>query len=110
MVRIGSDKSFARKMDSIGWALFFVWVGVALLTNVSWTWALVGTAIIILGIQAILLLKGESIDLFMSAVGVVLLGGAVAHIYALRWSLFPAFLIVVGLVMLADTLRRPTRN
>lgn len=101
----GANSTFARSVDSVGWALFFVWVGVALLANLSWTVSLVGTAAIILAVQGTLFLRHERLDVFMSAVGVVLLIGAVADVYGSAWSLFPALLIVIGIAMLADTLR-----
>jgi hypothetical protein len=43
----------------------------------------------------------------MAAVGLVLLIGAVADVYGSPSSLFPALLIVIGIAMLADTLRGP---
>lgn len=103
--RSGSNSRIARSIDSVGWALFFMWVGIALLANLSWTVSLIGTAAIILAVQAILFFRRERLDVFMSAVGVVLLIGAVADVYGSPMSLFPALLIVIGIAMLADTMR-----
>ena len=103
--RFGATSTFSRSVDSIGWALFFMWVGVALLANLSWTVSLIGTAAIILAVQVTVYFRGERPDVFMAAVGVVLLIGVVTHIYGSVWSLFPALLIVIGIAMLADTLR-----
>ncbi len=103
--RFAANSSFARSIDSVGWALFFMWIGIALLASFSWTVSLVGTAVIILAVQAILAFRGERLDVFMAAVGVVLLIGAVADVYGSPWSLFPVLLIVIGIAMLADTLR-----
>lgn len=33
--RLGANSTFARSIDSIGWALFFMWVGIALLAHVD---------------------------------------------------------------------------
>lgn len=104
--RLGTHTTFARSIDAAGWALFFMWVGVALLAGFSWTVSLIGTALIILSVQAILLFRRESLDVFMAAVGAVLLVGAVADIYSSIWSLFPALLIVVGIAMFVDSFRR----
>lgn len=101
----GRNSTFNRSIDSVGWALFFMWVGIALLSNFSWTVSLVGTAAIILGVQATLLVRGERLDVFMAAVGVVLVIGAVADVYGSPWSLFPTLLIVIGISMLVDTIR-----
>ena len=111
MSRSGANSTFSRSIDTIGWASFFVWVGIALLANLSWTVALVGTATIILAVQAILFARGERLDVFMLALGVVVLIGAVTDVYGSIWSLFPALLIVIGIAMFADTLRgRPTNE
>lgn len=103
--RFRGNSTFARSVDSVGWALFFMWVGVVLLANLSWTVSLIGTAAIILAVQGTLYFRGERLDVFMAAVGVVLLVGAVTDVYGSVWSLFPALLIVIGIAMLADTLR-----
>jgi hypothetical protein len=82
-----------------------MWVGVALLANFSWTVSLIGTAAIIIAVQATLFFRGERLDVFMTAIGVVLLIGAFADVYGSPWSLFPTLLIVIGIAMLVDTLR-----
>jgi len=103
--RVAPKQSLAHTIDSIGWAVFFIWTGVALLVGVDFTWFLIGTAVIILGVEAMLRLKGEKIDVFVSAVGLVLLGGAIADTFGSPWYLIPVLLIVIGLAMLATTVR-----
>ena len=105
LTRFYTTPSVADARSSVGWALFFIWAGTALLTGIGWTWALIGTAVIILGVQAILLLRGEPMDAFMVAVGIVLLGGAIADLGGIAWSFIPVALIVIGVGMLAGTLR-----
>lgn len=104
--RFHPNKTFARSIDAAGWALFFMWVGIVLLAGFSWTASLIGTAAIILAVQAVLLFRGDRLDVFMAAVGLVLLIGAFTDVYNSVWSLFPALLIVIGFAMLADTFRR----
>jgi hypothetical protein len=105
-----ANSTFARSLDSVGWALFFMWVGTALLAGFSWTVSLVGTAVIVLGVQIVLLARGERADVFMSAVGFVLLVGAIADLFGSPLSFVPAFLIVIGVAMLADAIRPPARE
>ena len=38
-----------RKLDAIGCALFFIWMGIAILANVGWGIGLIGIGVIILG-------------------------------------------------------------
>jgi hypothetical protein len=106
-MRTRGNDTFVRDIDAIGWALFFVWTGIALLFGIGWSWALIGTAVIILGAQAVLFGKGERIDVFMAALGVVLLFGTIADLFGSPWSIVPAFLIVIGVAMIGDTLRKP---
>ena len=108
--RLGANSTFARSIDSVGWALFFVWAGTALLAGIGWTWWLIGAAIIILGVQAALFLKGDRLDIFMLALGAVLLVGSIADMLGSAWSFIPAFLIVIGVLMLADTFRARPRG
>lgn len=45
----GNQAEFSRMLDSVGWALFLVWVGIAFLADIGWGWGLVGVAAIVLG-------------------------------------------------------------
>jgi len=38
-----------RKLDTVGCALFFIWIGIAILANVGWGVGLIGVGVIILG-------------------------------------------------------------
>jgi len=47
-----------RKLDAVGCALFFIWIGIAILANVGWGIGLIGFGVIIIG----LLLVKESLS------------------------------------------------
>jgi len=38
-----------RKLDAAGWGLFFIWIGIAVLSDVGWGVGLIGVGVIILG-------------------------------------------------------------
>lgn len=38
-----------RKLDAIGWGLFFIWIGTAVLANLGWGIGLIGIGVIIMG-------------------------------------------------------------
>ena len=107
-----SDSSLARSVDSVGWALFFIWSGASLIADIGWTWWLAGTGTIVLGIQGALLFRGGRPDFFMVAIGLVLIAGSIADRLGSDWSFVPALLIAIGLAMLADSLlgRAPRRD
>ena len=42
-----------RKFDAVGCALFFIWIGIAILTNVGWGIGLIGIGVIIIGLLVV---------------------------------------------------------
>jgi hypothetical protein len=42
-------KKLNRKIDALGWGLFFVWTGIAVLTDAGWGVGLIGVGLIIIG-------------------------------------------------------------
>jgi hypothetical protein len=42
-------KKLNRKLDAVGWGLFFIWMGIAVLANVGWGVGFLGVGLIILG-------------------------------------------------------------
>jgi hypothetical protein len=57
----------AGLLDSVGWAFFFIWVGVAILANVPWGWFFIGVAVLILASQFARRLMGLEIEGFRVA-------------------------------------------
>jgi hypothetical protein len=78
-----------RQMDAITWALFLIWIGIAVLANVGWGWALLGMSGILLGGQATLARKAEKIDVFSVACGLMFLVGGTWVVLGLTWPLAP---------------------
>lgn len=42
-------KKLNRKLDAVGWGLFFIWMGIAFLADVGWGVGFLGVGLIILG-------------------------------------------------------------
>lgn len=51
--------AFSRQADIVGWAAFFIWIGIALLGGIGWAWSLFGISAIVLSVQVILWLNDE---------------------------------------------------
>jgi len=47
-LKINRRKKLRRKLDAIGWGIFFIWVGIALLADVGWGVGCIGVGVIIL--------------------------------------------------------------
>ena len=90
----------ASKFEAAGWALFFIWVGIAWLTNVGLGIGLLGVAAITLAMQAIRKASGVPIEGFWVLVG---LGFAVAGLWEwldVKLPLAPLVLIAIGAALL----------
>jgi hypothetical protein len=42
-------KKLNRKLDAVGWGLFFIWMGIAVLANVGWGVGFLGVGLLIFG-------------------------------------------------------------
>ena len=47
-LKIAQRKKLERKIDTAGWGLFFIWMGIAILANLGWGVGLIGAGLIIL--------------------------------------------------------------
>jgi len=87
------------KYDAAGWALFFIWVGVAWLADFSLGVGLLGVAAITLGMQAIRKASGVPVEGFWVLVGI---GFAVAGLWQwldIQLPLAPLVLIGAGIAL-----------
>ncbi len=87
------------KYDAAGWALFFIWVGIAWLAGFSLGVGLLGVAAITLGMQAIRRASGVPVEGFWVLVGI---GFAVAGLWQwldIQLQLAPLVLIGAGIAI-----------
>jgi len=96
----------ARQLDAIAWALFLIWVGVAVLANFGWGWVLLGLSAIVLGAQAALWRKTEKYETFAVVCGLIFLAGGAWQVLGLTWPLAPVLLIALGAGMLWNAIFR----
>lgn len=99
-----TDKNagLAKKLDVAGWGLFFIWVGTALLMDLSWGVGLVGVAVITLGAQAVRKYFGLEVEGFWLVCGLMFLVGGLWEMYRVEVSLVPILLIVAGGALLVS--------
>ena len=88
------------RFDAAGWALFFIWVGVAWLADLGMGIGLLGVAAITLGMQGLRRLYGVPVEGFWILVGI---GFAIAGLW--QWIDFekpfaPFILIAIGVALL----------
>ena len=95
-----------QKLDAAGWGLFFIWVGAALLLDLSWGVGLLGVAVIILLGQAARKYFGLALEGFWIVVGLVFLAGGFWEMYQVEVDLVPILLIIAGAALLISLFRR----
>ena len=91
---------WAGKLETIGWALFFIWVGIAFLLKLGFGIGLLGVGIITLGGQIARTYYKLKIEAFWVVIGILFLLGGFWELFEPRLPLVPVVLIVAGLVML----------
>ena len=94
-----------RRLDSIAWGLFFVWVGVAWLAGFDVGIGLLGVSIITLGSQAIRWKLGLRTEGFWILVGVAFGIGGLWELADIEKPIIPVLLVLVGLIILGSMFR-----
>jgi hypothetical protein len=95
-----------QKFDAIGWGLFFVWVGIALLLDVGWGLGLLGIGLITLGVQGARHLYKVRVEGFWVVVGVIFLLGGIMNMAQAEIPLVPILLILAGATLLFSVVRK----
>ena len=103
--RTVTKAELTQKIDTAGWGLFFVWMGIALLADVGWGIGLLGVGIITLGGQAARRYFGITLDGFWVVAGVLFLAGGLWELAGIQFSMVPLLLIVAGMAVLASAFR-----
>ena len=94
----------AHKLDAIGWGLFFIWVGIAVLANLSWGIGLVGVGVLVLSGQLARKYMGLTFEAFWAVVGALFVIGGIWEMLSVRVSLIPILCIVAGLSLIVSAL------
>ncbi len=97
-------RSLARALEAIGWGLFLIWIGIALLSDFGWGVSLLGVGIITLGGQMARKYFNLRVELFWITVGVLFLLGGVWELFEIRLGLTPVLIIVAGILFLLSPL------
>lgn len=96
--------TIAHKLDVFAWSFFFIWIGVALLSNVGWGIGLLGVGIIILGKQATRQYMALGFETFGVVCGVLFVLGGIWELLSVRISLVPIVCIAAGAALLLSAL------
>ena len=100
MIEFIEHQDRSNLLDVVGWALFLIWAGVAWLMEISLGWGIIGTGILILGLQAARVLSHAKVDVFWLIVAMAFVVGGFWELWEVAIPLAPVILIVVGLGLL----------
>lgn len=98
-------KGRSKRLDAVGWGLFFIWVGVSLLMDLDWGVGLIGVAAIIFLGQAARNYYDLKLEKSWVVVGVLFLLSGIWELYQFQFGLLPILLIVAGGALLISVYR-----
>lgn len=104
-----AQRDAAHKLSTTGWALFFIWIGIAFLVNLDIGIAMLGIGIITLIMQIVRGAFGLKLEWFWVLVGVLFVLGGIWDLLKPDVPLVPILLIVAGLLLLLSVGRRKHR-
>ena len=99
-----SGHTTAHKLDVFAWSFFFIWIGIALLSNLGWGIGLLGVGIIILGKQATRKYMALGFETFGVVCGAIFVLGGIWELLSVRISLVPVVCIAAGVALLLSAL------
>jgi len=97
---------WAGKLDTIGWGLFFIWIGIAFLLDFGFGIGLMGIGVIALGVQIARTRHGLKGETFWIIIGILFVLGGLWQLFEPDLPLIPILLIVAGLIVLLSVMRK----
>jgi hypothetical protein len=108
----GTQRELVKVLDTVGWGLFFIWVGIAFLAPLSWGAGLLGVGVIALGVQGVRRYLGIPVEGFGLMIGLCFALAGVWDLLDLRLGegvvlrgLVPAASILVGVLLVVSAWR-----
>jgi hypothetical protein len=112
---IETGQALTRMLDTVGWGVFFIWVGIAFLANAGWGVGLLGTGLILLGAQGARSYFALTVNRFGLLLGIFFAAAGVFRLLDIQldktpipaWAV-PILFIVLGVAILVSLwLHRP---
>jgi hypothetical protein len=104
-IRTNERSELTHKLQVVGWGLFFIWVGIAVLTKIEVGIGLLGVGIITLGMQAVRKYFNLKLEGFWVIVGLLFVIGGIWALFEPKVPLLPIVLIVAGLALIFSIFR-----
>jgi len=95
-----------RNLDSIGWGIFFIWIGICSIAGFSFAVGLLGVGIITLGVQFARRFSNLKFEGFWFFAGILFLIGGLFGLFRIEFDLIPIILIAAGVLLLFSVIGR----
>ena len=103
--RPGQRRDKLKRITTIGWGLFFIWLGFVLMMNAGSGLILLGVGVISLGMQVARKYSGFDSDGFWIVVGLLFVIVGAWEMFEVNLPLMSVFLIVIGGTFLVSALK-----
>lgn len=101
----GERRAGLKRITTIGWGLFFIWLGVVLMLKAGSGLILLGVGLISLGMQVARKYSGLDSDGFWIVVGILFVIVGTWEMFEVNLPLMSVFLIVIGGAFLVSALK-----
>jgi hypothetical protein len=90
------QRDLMKRITTIGWGLFFIWLGFVLMINAGSGFVLLGVGLISLGMQAARKYSGLGSDGFWVVMGALFVIVGIWEMFEIKMPIMSVFLIVIG--------------
>ncbi len=97
MVEFIDQQDRSSLLDIGGWAVFFIWIGVAWLLEIGLGWGIVGTGILLLFLQGLRAIFHVHVEAFWVIAAIALVVGGFWELWEVAIPLAPLVLIGIGI-------------
>ena len=95
-----TENNLGHKLSSTGWALFFIWIGIAFIAKFTIGIGMLGIGIITLGIQAARKSYNLKVEGFWLIIGLLFVLGGAGKAFEVKIPIVPIVFILAGLALL----------
>ncbi len=108
----GQDtRALVRRLNTAGWGIFLIWIGIASLAGAGWGAGLLGVGAIALGIQAARRYYGLPVERLWLAMGILFAILGVGELFTIEFGgLLPILFILAGIVLVVSALRHKPQH
>ena len=107
---VGHPPTTVKKLETVGWGLFFIWLGIALLAHLSWGIALLGVGALTLIGQVVRKGMGLRIETFWTVLGTLFVIGGAWLLLGVEVNLLPVICILAGVALFLSALLHKPRE